>query len=130
MSTRANILIKDKFTEQWFYRHSDGYPSETTKTLKKFVSWLNDGLIRDNVGQSSGWLIIIGNKEYGLSEPSLSDSFSGWKVGAYEITNKEHCDIEYLYIIDLFEKIVKISDVYDNKSTIYTYDEFLNANFI
>ena len=29
MSTRANIIIKDSYQEQIFYRHSDGYPDGT-----------------------------------------------------------------------------------------------------
>jgi hypothetical protein len=65
MSTRANIIIKDKYGQLIFYRHSDGYPEGALPTLKKLMSWVKDGKIRDNVDQASGWLILIGAEEYG-----------------------------------------------------------------
>jgi hypothetical protein len=83
MSTRANILIKDECDELWFYRHSDGYPTGCLPTLAKFMSWVKDRKIRSNVGQSAGWLIVIGKEEY-ESEGLNSD----WKVGAYEPTTE------------------------------------------
>lgn len=133
MSTRCNVLIKDKYDEQWFYRHSDGYPSVTAESLKTFVGWVNEGRIRNNVCQGSGWLIILGNVEYSdmndeskergfMSEPG-ADSYSGWKVGAYEITTGKHGDITHLYEIDLDAKTVKV----DDKE--YTFEDFLKTDF-
>jgi hypothetical protein len=63
MSTRSQIIIKDGYTEQWFYRHSDGYPQENMPELYKFMSWVNEGKIRNNVEQSCGWLVLLGAKE-------------------------------------------------------------------
>ena len=121
MSTRANIVIKDENDSLWFYRHSDGYPEGTLPTLKKFMRWLQEGRIRNNVTQAAGWLVVIGNEEYrGKSynahysdddkkivgvdvqhEPGHAGSMSGWKVGAYEPTIGQHGDIDFLYTLDL-----------------------------
>jgi len=124
MSTRAQIIITDGQDELWFYRHSDGYPEGTMPTLEKFLSWVKEGRIRDNVEQAAGWLILIGAKEYSheykldvngklgrvdkenLFEPG-SDPMMGWKCGAYEpCCPVVHGDIEYLYTVDLKKKAV------------------------
>ena len=132
MSTRANIIIKERFGhELWFYRHSDGYPEGTLPTLKKFLRWVKEGRIRDNAEQAAGWLIIIGAEEYkdrhlnqnypygdnyidyqGFipSEPGPKEMFT-WKVGAYEPAVGEHGDIEYLYTVDLDTKQITYKEV-------------------
>lgn len=98
MSTRANIAIKGDFDDViYFYRHSDGYPEGTLPTLKTFLKWRKEGKISENVEQSSGWLILLGNQEYGSPESPDDD----WKVGAYEPSTGIHGDIEFLYLIDL-----------------------------
>jgi hypothetical protein len=128
MSTRAQIKITDSFgRELWFYRHSDGYPDGTLPTLQKFLDWVKEGKIRDNVEQAAGWLILIGAEEYGktydyktgtsspkatLTEP-LDDKLSGWKCGAYEpcACGSLHGDVEYLYTVSLKKKEIKIQSV-------------------
>jgi hypothetical protein len=100
MSTRCNVLITDGFGHKlWFYRHSDGYPRGVRPTLQKFMKWVKTGKIRNNVGQATGWLVILGNEEY-----KAGSSPTQWKVGAYEPTTGQHGDIEYLYTIDLLKK--------------------------
>jgi hypothetical protein len=106
MSTRCNIIIKDRFDRLWFYRHSDGYPSSVIPSLRKFMLWLNRNQIRPNVSQAAGWLIVLGHEEYledGLVShlPGEKGPLFGWKVGAYEPTTSQYGDIEYLYTIDL-----------------------------
>tara|TARA_R110002096_G_scaffold171290_3_gene344020 strand:+ start:1054 stop:1395 length:342 start_codon:yes stop_codon:yes gene_type:complete len=106
MTTRCNIKITDDYGgELWFYRHSDGYPKSVMTTLEPLMDKLRKGLLRDNVGQFAGWLIVIGHYEY------KDDSFDeedypliGWKCGAYEPTTGQHGDIDYLYHIDLSRK--------------------------
>lgn len=130
MSTRCNIIIKDEEDQLIFYRHSDGYPDGALPTLKKFMAWVKEGKIRDNVEQSSGWLILIGAKEYDsvyigggkrelkttLTEPDPADEISGWKCGAYEPTVSIHGDIEYLYTLDLQKLTITVQKVIgDNK---------------
>ena len=44
-------MIKDKYDQLFFYRHSDGYPEVTEASLNKFMGWLENGNIRNNVGQ-------------------------------------------------------------------------------
>ena len=111
MSTRANILITDGMDSMWFYRHSDGYPEGTMPTLELFLSWVKDGYIRDNVGQSAGWLIMIGNTEYHKKQIPTKDGYSGWKVGSYEPTTCQHGDIEFLYTIDLIKKTIEVKAI-------------------
>ncbi len=115
MSTRANIkLVDSNKDELWFYRHSDGYPEETMPLLEKFLKLVEEGKIRDNVGQAAGWLIMFGAKEYetnhkgekhDITEPN-DNAYDGWKVGAIEPTTGEHGDIDYLYTIDLEHKTI------------------------
>jgi len=142
MSTRCNVLISDKYSKQWFYRHSDGYPSCTAESLKTFIQWLVDGKIRDNVSQGASWLIILGNNEcvemskesngeyhYGGGTEPILEGFSGWKVGSYEITTEKHGDIEWLYNIDMHKKTVKISRPDGDEAKKYSYEEFLAEDF-
>jgi hypothetical protein len=123
MSTRTNIVIKDKHDKLFFYRHSDGYPEGTLPTLNIFMDWLTNGKIRNNLSQAAGWLIVLGAMEYntipefktseatryskGTGEPETFKSPEDWKCGAYEPTTGIHGDIEYLYIIDLDKKTIE-----------------------
>lgn len=125
MSTRCNVLIKDGYSEIWIYRHSDGYPSGVHPTLSEFIQHIINGTIRDNPGQSAGWLILLGAKEYNISVPAKG--MSGWKCGAYEPTTGEHGDIEYLYTVDLENRTVEISG---RKKITYSFEDYvlLGAN--
>jgi hypothetical protein len=127
MSTRANIIVKDQYGELIFYRHSDGYPKGAMPTLEKFLQYVKENRIRDNVEQAAGWLIILGREEYREAykneswantkfdgEPSKpsharNDGYGGndWKVGAIEPATCIHGDIEYLYVIDLDKKTIR-----------------------
>lgn len=131
MSTRSNIKLVDGYSTLWFYRHSDGYPSGVQPTLKKFMQHIKDGEIRNNCSQAGGWLIILGAQEYNYHKdydnketlytpkddlslnsykPSKEDGYgNGWKVGAYEPTNEEHGDIEYLYEVNLADLSLTIN---------------------
>lgn len=131
MSTRANIIIKDSDEKLFFYRHSDGYPSGTLPTLNLFLDWVRTGEIRDNVGQAAGWLIMLGAIEYNTiptfeltGEPDDTYRYAkissiakpgNWKVGAYEPTTGIHEDIEYLYVLDLDKKSIKVYDSWDDQ---------------
>lgn len=141
MSTRSQIVIKDEYDEQWFYRHSDGYPEGNLPALFTFMTWIEEEKIRRNVEQSSGWLVLIGADEYGYDfdyktgketrkktvlEPIGNERFSSWKYGAYEICpHKEpHGDIEWLYIIDIEKNTLTIKEVgYGNRSHTFSYAE-------
>lgn len=123
MSTRANVVLTEswsykntkgkvvnKSNKLYFYRHSDGYPEGTLPTLEIFMDWLNRGLIRNNVSQSAGWLIVIGNTEY---KSGTNPEAKGWKVGAYEPTTGIHGDVEYVYVIDVLNKTLKHYTIYE-----------------
>ncbi len=132
MSTRANIKIVDGDSTLWFYRHSDGYPEGALPTLKKFMSWVQEGKIRSNAGQASGWLILIGASEYDeyyengkyYKKESLlfphDVGYTTWKCGTYEPTTGKHGDIEYLYTLDLDKKTIEVLDIYDDTTETIT----------
>lgn len=129
MSTRAVIIIKDAFSRQCFYRHSDGYPSVTLPSLESFLNWVEEGRIRDNVSQAAGWLVVLGIKEYSNGfmgkrdgscllesiEPGPVNSMSGWKVGAYEpiqFLPGDDVGQEFEYTIDLVAKMITVVDIH------------------
>ena len=112
MSTRANIVLTDDSGDKlWFYRHSDGYPEGAMPVLDKFLSWVKEGRIRNNIGQAAGWLIMLGNAEYKAGQEPSTEGFSGWKVGSIEPTTEQHDDIEYLYTIDLDKKTIETTEI-------------------
>jgi len=144
MSTRANVVLTEthvweekSYTENLiFYKHSDGYPEGMMPTLEKFTDLMKDGVIRDNISQAGGWLIVLGAIEYqtlkeGLFPESGKPSYeqdnvkvieiletfipNDWKVGSYEPTTRIHGDIEYLYVIDMKEKEIKVYSVYSEE---------------
>ena len=133
MSTRCNIIIEDSSDKLFFYRHSDGYPEETGKDLKEFVSNYKTGNYRDNVSQSAGWLIIRGREQMmsqhirisKLLNDNLTSRMYDWKVGYYEPTTGLHGDIEYLYQINLSKKTLCTYKVnYSGKKTLIETYEF------
>ena len=123
MSTSAIIIIKDDHSKQHFYRHSDGYPEGTMPTLEKFLSYVKEGKIRNNVSQSCGWLVVIGAEEYKNKQIEREENLKSWddftpeeeenwkdkipttpknwKVGSYEPISGINCGEEYIYTVDL-----------------------------
>lgn len=142
MSTRCNIVVKDKWDKpMWFYRHSDGYPEGAMPILKNFMDMVRSGHIRNNASQGSGWLIILGAQEYNYhrdytdqstygkprDDLSLNDykpggegrSGMGWKVGSIEPTTGIHGDIEFLYVLDMEKMEIRYKPVgYDSEEDI------------
>lgn len=106
MGTRANIVIKDNYDELIFYRHSDGYPESVEPDLQELLAKVKVGILRDNVSQFSGHLILKGHEEY-RDAGFLDSDFMSWKVGAYEPTTCIHEDIEFKYTLDLANKTLK-----------------------
>jgi hypothetical protein len=114
MSTRAGITVKDANDSLHFYRHCDGYPDHMLPTLNILLDWVKAGKIRDNVGQASGWLVIIGALEYGTIPHIKGDDLTtllppkDWKAGAFEPTTNvaDHGDLDYIYTIDLIAQTI------------------------
>ena len=104
MSTRCNIVVKDEHGQElWFYRHGDGYPETVLPSLQPLIDKVNDGTLRGNLVQFSGWIIKQGIDEYKELREKYPEMY-GWKVGAYEPTTQQHGDIEHLYTIELEKK--------------------------
>ena len=104
MSTRCNVVVKDKHGQElWFYRHGDGNPESVLPSLQPLIDKVNDGTLRGNLVQFSGWIIKQGIDEYKELREKYPEMY-GWKVGAYEPTTGQHGDIEHLYTIELEKK--------------------------
>ena len=134
MSTRANVIIQEtinlsaymrpnRVDKLYFYRHSDGYPEGVMPILEKFIKWIKEDKIRDNLSQAAGWLVVLGAIEYNTipafkkEEPSYKGAKAygdvesiefpdDWKVGAFEPTTGIHGDIQHLYVVELSNKTV------------------------
>lgn len=116
MSTRASICVQaeccGELEQQWFYRHSDGYPEPphgVLPDLKKFLLWTREGKIRRNVEKASGWLVRIGADQ---SRPEPTQDVSGWKASHYEPCphDQPHGDVEYIYIVDLDKMEIQVHE--------------------
>ena len=91
MSTRCNIIVKDKFKAIQLYRHSDGYPDSkhgVVETLKKALpfSWK---LPRMEAGDFAAAIIRAWKTHAG----------NIYIDGSANMPESLHGDIEYLYII-------------------------------
>ena len=106
MSTRCNVVVKDGYQELWFYRHHDGYPESILPDLEPVMQKLRYGKLRDNASQFAGWLIVKGNEDYYNRHPGYDD----WKVGNYEPTAGQHCDVVFVYEIDLRNKTLEVRE--------------------
>ena len=82
MSTRANVKIIGKHGTVFLYRHCDGYPEGLGEELKYFIQ--DHEFFTSDAKEFAEKLI---NTDSNL-----------------ELTDREHGDIEYLYVIDLEEK--------------------------
>jgi len=131
MSTRANVILKetykDSFRKEWteellFYRHSDGYPEGVLPTLEKLSDWIRRGVVRNNLMQVAGWLVILGAMEYNtIPDFEVKDGYlrdtdtikdpKDWKVGAYEPCTGLAGNGEYVYTMD-----VKTGDITYNEA--------------
>lgn len=94
MSTRCNIIVKDRYDRFWLYHHHDGYPEGVGEDLKKrmtkvFNEWSGNRLYSEDI---VNMLVKDGDDEY-------------------EITTSEHGDIEYLYTIDLEKRTLSYQAV-------------------
>lgn len=111
MSTRCNIIIKDKYNEFWLYHHHDGYPEGVGADLTKRM---NSAFEKDlDLSDVVNMLI-----------KDIDDE--------YEITTGEHGDIEYLYKIDVDRKTLSYQAVSHHweengldEHTYYTGSKFL-----
>ena len=81
MATRSNIIIKQGRNKIYLYRHWDGYPSETGRDL---LTRLLESRRHDE-GQAFLSNLIRANREDWEGKP------------LYELTDRIHGDIEYLY---------------------------------
>lgn len=90
MSTRATILIKEKDQKDiWIYHHHDGYPSGIGSDLKNYLKT-----------QKYGWIA------YEIANDLIKDR-ADLKDDGYELTEAQHGDEAYAYLIDCDEQTIK-----------------------
>lgn len=111
MSTRTNILIENKKTKLWLYRHYDGYLSATGHDLM---------------------INLIHNKDVTSFVTSLlATNYDACelhsKKAVYEVTSEQHCDIDFLYRFIFDDRKGKVKIIIDQVSA---YDSELNKNLI
>lgn len=109
MSTRCNIHIIDYRTNDnmWLYHHHDGYPNGVGKELTDFLA-------------------IPGNRS--LPPEGMLDTLIYLYGDEYEVTDGEHGDIDYKYIIDIYEDkcimtIIEKKDDLDIKIADFKYPQ-------
>ena len=110
MSTRCNIIIKEKDKEPiYVYHHFDGYPEGVGSELKKILSteYTNN---------------TISAKEI---EQFLYDYDS-----QYEKTDGIHGDIEYLYILTVVDNNIINYKCIDVPFDLYVYETLENCELI
>ena len=95
MITGCNIIIKNHDDILYLYRHPDGYPEGAGESLKEFVKGYakkgsNGPGWRDKRRGMRGWRVTP--RLQGMRRSQYD-----WKVGAYELTTRLHCDVEYIY---------------------------------
>lgn len=85
MSTRAHVIIKKKGEDDvYVYHHCDGYPDGVGEDLKRFII-----------------------EEGGADRPKgFAKLLNDWD-DSFRIDDGLHGDEEYIYVIDLDEKIIK-----------------------
>ena len=101
MSTRCNIIVRDKDSQFTLYRHCDGYKEVTFEHLKDFIKTYN--FTNNYYAQASS---IVTE----LIRINLKKNTTDQDYNPYELTNGIHGDIEYLYTIDLELKTIRVEN--------------------
>ena len=106
MSTRCNIIIKDRDTRILLYHHHDGYPEGVGAMLKDWLKerdnpyskhWDDEGIATALVKRG---IPYIGH-DWETKEPE-------WKVDdEYECASCIHDDVVYAYVINCWTKTLR-----------------------
>lgn len=105
MSTRCNVIVKDKFDKIWLYHHHDGYVEGVGADL---VSRFAEKFQKD---ERIWWSDIVNTLVKDQNDE-------------YEITDGEHSDIEYCYTIDCEKKTIcwqKVDTDWNSPDLPHTY---------
>ena len=89
MATRCNVKVTDGKDHAWYYRHWDGYPECTGKSLEHFMLWVWSGRVK-TLADVAYWLIALGAHERadeGCGKFDESDNPATWTMGYYEPTD-------------------------------------------
>lgn len=147
MSTRSTINIQGKsvygnIESAQVYRHSDGYPTSVLKDIRealiKSITQVETNAKRlkestpmpVNVSQLVGNFIGVSTSEYGMNAELISHERSGLP----KKFDEGHWDLEWVYVLNLEDKTLKIytsnKNVNSNKTTNpVQYTEQLKVEF-
>ena len=92
MSTRANIILEEMGNHLWLYHHFDGYPSNLGEYLMKFMETKH-------------------KKDYADIYDIANELFKDKDDAGFELTQRRHGDIEYLYVINIENKTIECIEV-------------------
>ena len=93
MSTRCNIIIKDRYNEKAIlYHHHDGYPEGVGHDLRGFLD-------KKFQGYWFPWAMGLAN--------SMVKNKCGMHDEEYEFASTIATDIEFLYVVNLKAKTVR-----------------------
>lgn len=129
MAINANIILTEthsyrsknslnaiKIKQLIFYRHGDGNPEAIIPVLRVFIRWIQEGKLKNSLGQCGGWLVILGaielnaipkflffKEKLGSNELNKIQLPKNWRCGSFEPAVTISGDIDYLYEIDIKE---------------------------
>lgn len=99
MSTRCNIIVKDRWNNRvYLYHHHDGYPEFVGACLAEMLAGMQPWQIKQHPFSIANKLVKNGiqyqTTDWRTHEPKVVTD------DEYEITSGVHGDIEYLYVIN------------------------------
>lgn len=110
----GSIRVSDARGDELWFRCTYGAPADVLPMLEQFLVWVESGVLRDNVEQSAGWLVVLGAyslenllraaglpRRADLFWPNDEQSEHGWKVGAIEPAARADRWAVYQYHVDL-----------------------------
>lgn len=108
MGTRAQVKIED--TGVYLYQHWDG------DNLKNIV--------KTAMKKKWRW-----NDEEYLTRIIFSEMIKDHLIEetGYGIGTDEHCDLDYLIIINCEKQTIKILEIWNNEEKKYSFDEFIKS---
>jgi len=85
MSTRSEVLFKDRRNKIYFYHHSDGYYEGVGKNLVE--------LIKKHESIGGEWFFT-------------NELYQALAENDYELNDFFHDDLDYVYVVDMKEKTI------------------------
>ena len=104
MSTRCNIIIKDRDSRIYLYHHHDGYPEGVGAELRAYLerNW-NEAWRNYWPGSHIANELVKGHILYPFDDEKDDDE--------YQVTYGLHGDIEYCYVINCQARTIRCYEI-------------------